>query len=123
VDALAEFAPRVREILRDYRKKRQLASIAKRLGFHPARLTEMITRDDAGNYRRKITPYYLGKFLDGEVMTVRQILEDRRLEDLTDRSRLFFERFMLSRRTIQLVTEAQERGLNVDRILEEMLYP
>ena len=36
VDALAEFAPRVREVLREYRKKRQLASIAKGLGFHPA---------------------------------------------------------------------------------------
>ena len=55
VDALAEFAPRVREVLREYRKKRQLASIAKGLGFHPARMTEMITKDDAGNYKRKIT--------------------------------------------------------------------
>jgi len=123
VDALAEFAPRIRKILIGYRKKRKLASIARLVGIHPARLTEMTTTDDAGNYKRKITPYYFGKFIDSGFITAREVLGDRRLEDLPDRSRLFFERFMLPRRTIQLVVEAQERGLNVDRILEEILYP
>ncbi|MBW2353834.1 MAG: hypothetical protein JRF51_11505 [Deltaproteobacteria bacterium] len=123
VDALAEFAPCIREILIGYRQKRQLASVARRLGIHPARLTEMTTRDEAGNYKRKITPYYFGKFIDSGLITVREILGDRRLEDLPDRSRLFFERFMLSRKTIQLVIEAQERGIDVEKILQEILYP
>jgi len=56
-------------------------------------------------------------------MTVRQILGDRRLEDLPDRSRLYFERFMLSRKTIQLVAVAQDRGIDVEKILQEILYP
>ena len=123
IKAIEEFAPRIREIIGEYRDSRQLTSIAKRLGITPARLTEMITKDDTGNYRRNITPYYLGKFIDGGVMTVRQILGDRRLEDLPDRSRLFFERFMLPRKTIQLVSVAQDRGIDVEKILQEILYP
>ena len=34
VDALEEFAPKIREILRYYRDKRQLSSIARKFGFH-----------------------------------------------------------------------------------------
>jgi len=123
VDTLAEFAPRVREILRGYRKKRQLSSIAKQLGFHPARLTEMITKNGEGQYKRKISPYYLAKFIDSGTMETRQILGDRKLEDLPDRLRLFFERMLLSRETIRLVLEAQRRGIDIDRILHEILYP
>jgi hypothetical protein len=48
IDALEEFAPRIREILREYRAKRQLSKIAKELGFHQSRLTEMITKNKNG---------------------------------------------------------------------------
>ena len=47
IDAIEEFAPKIREILRDYRAKRQLSSIAKKLGFHQSRLTEMITKNES----------------------------------------------------------------------------
>ena len=123
VDALEEFAPKVREILREYRAKRKLSYIAKKLGIHPARLTEMITKDGNGEYKRTITPYYLAKFIDGGVMNAHQILNGRRLKDLPERARLFFERMILSRETIDLVAEAQGRGINVNRILREILYP
>ena len=123
VDALEEFAPKVREILREYRAKRKLSYIAKKLGIHPARLTEMITKDGNGEYKRTISPYYLAKFIDGGVMNAHQILNGRRLKDLPERARLFFERMILSRETIDLVAEAQGRGINVNRILREILYP
>ena len=74
VDALEEIAPKVREILREYRAKRKLSYIAKKLGIHPARLTEMITKDGNGEYKRRITLYYLAKFIDGGVMNAHQIL-------------------------------------------------
>ena len=123
VDALEKFAPKVREILREYRAKRKLSYIAKKLGIHPARLTEMITKDGNGEYKRTITPYYLAKFIDGGVMNAHQILNGRRLKDLPERARLFFERMILSRETIDLVAEAQGRGININRILREILYP
>jgi len=123
VHAFEEFAPQVRRILTEYKGKRKLASIARRLGFHPSRLTEMITKNGDGTYKRSITPYYLARFLDSGVMDVWQVLDGRELEGLTERARLFFERMILSRKTIQLVVEAQRRGIDVDSILKEILYP
>ena len=121
-DAIEEFAPDVRKILREFRKKRKLSEVARKLGFHSARLTEMITKNGHGDYKRKITAYYLAKFIDGEVMTVQQVLGNRRLEDLPARTRIFFKRMLLSRNTLELVIEAQRRGIDVDKILEAILY-
>jgi len=123
IDALEEFAPKVREILRGYRKKRQLSAIATRLGFHGARLAEMINKDDKGEYKRRISPYYLAKFIEGGIMTVEEILDGRHLGDIPERSRMFFERMILPRKTINLIVEARRRGIDVDKLLETILYP
>jgi len=120
---LDEFAPRVREILMDYRRKRQFTRIADRMGFHSSRLTEMITTNSDGNYKRKISPYYLAKFLDAGIMDVSDILQGRSLDDLSDRARLFFERMILPRKTLQLVIETKRRGIDLESILEAILYP
>jgi hypothetical protein len=123
VGALEPFAPKIREILLGYRKKRKLSSIAKKIGVHPSRLTEFITKDGEGRYKRTITPYYLAKLINDGVVTVSQILDDKKLEDLPDRARLYLERMALSRQTIQIVLEAQHRGIDVDAILKNILYP
>ena len=123
IDALEQFAPKIREILRGYRAKRQLSSIAKQLGFHHSRLTEMITKNKNGEYKKRITPYYLARFIDTGIMDARQILAGRNMDDLPDRVRIFFKRMILPPKTLELVIEAQRRGINLDRILQEMLYP
>ena len=83
----------------------------------------MITKSEDGKYKKRITPYYFAKFIDGGVMEVHQILQDKELERLPDRSRLFFERLIIPRKTVQLVIEAQRRGINVQGILQEILHP
>jgi hypothetical protein len=123
INALEEFAPKIREILRDYRKKRQLSSIARQLGFHQSRLTEMITKNENGEYKKRVTPYYLAKFIDSGIMDARQILAGRNIDDLPVRARIFFKRMILPPKTLELVIEAQRRGINLDRILQEILYP
>ena len=123
VDALEEFAPRIREILRGFRDKRQLSAIAQKLGFHQSRLTEMITKNEKGEYKKRITPYYLARFIDSGIMDARQILAGRDIDDLPDRARIFFKRMILPPKTLELVIEAQRRGIDLDRILQEMLYP
>ena len=120
---IEEFAPKIREILRGYRAKRQLSSIAKQLGFHHSRLTEMITKNKNGEYKKRITPYYLARFIDTGIMDARQILAGRNIDDLPDRARIFFKRMILPPKTLELVIEAQRRGIYLDRILHEMLYP
>ena len=123
IDALEEFAPKVREILREYRKKRQLSTIATRLGFHAARLAEMINKDSNGDYKRRISPYYLAKFIEGGIMTVEEILDGRHLKDIPERPRIFFERMILPRKTISLIVEARRRGIDVDKLFETILCP
>lgn len=123
MDVYEEFTPKVREILREYRKKRKLSAIAARLGINPARLAEMINKDRQGQYKRKITPYYLSKFFDDNIMTVEQVLDGRDLQELPKRVQIFFERHILPRKTIRLVVEAQNRGIDIDQILELVLFP
>jgi DNA-binding Lrp family transcriptional regulator len=123
IDAIEEFAPKIREILREYRAKRQLSSIAKQLGFHQSRLTEMITKNENGEYKKRITPYYLARFIDSGIMDARQILAEQNIDDLPDRARIFFKRMILPPKTLELVIEAQRRGIDLDRVLKEILYP
>ena len=113
----------MREILRSYKAQRKLSSIAKQLEIHPARLTEMITKFSDGKYKRRITPYYLAKFIDHGFMSVEQILDGRRIEDIPERARLFLERMILSRKTINLIVEARRRGIDVDKLFETILCP
>ena len=56
-------------------------------------------------------------------MTVEQVLDGRKLEDLPNRVQLFLERHILPRKTIRLVIEAQRRGIDIDKVLELILYP
>ena len=83
----------------------------------------MITKDGNGDYKRRITPYYLEKFIDSGIMDPKEILGKRRLDELPDRIRIFFERMLVPKSTLQLVLEAKRRGIVLDRILKEMLYP
>ncbi|MCP4628431.1 MAG: hypothetical protein GY850_33700 [bacterium] len=76
-----------------------------------------------GEYKKPITPYYLARFIDSGIMDARQILAGKNVDDLPDRTRIFFKSMILSPKTLELVIEAQRRGNNLDRILQEMLYP
>jgi len=123
IDAFEEFSPKIRGILMGYREKRKLSAIARQLGFHQSRLTEMITKNERGEYKKRITPYYLAKFIDSGIIDARQLLAGRDIDDLPDRARIFFKRMILPPKTLELVIEAQRRGIDLDRILKEMLYP
>ena len=118
-----DFEPQVRKILRQYRKKRQLSALAATVGINQTRLAEMINKNSKGRYKRRITPYYLSKFLDKGIMTVEELLEGRSIEEFPDRVGIFFERHILSRKTIHLVIEAQKRGIDVDGMLQIALCP
>jgi hypothetical protein len=83
----------------------------------------MITKNENGEYKKRITPYYLAKFIDSGIMDAGQILAGRNIDDLPDRARIFLKRMILPPKTLELVIEAQRRGINLDRILQEMLYP
>jgi len=120
-DLYEEYARPVRNRLMEYRERRELIFLAERLGFSSPRLTEMITMNRNGEYKRKITPYYLAKFIENDVISVPEILHGKKLDDLPERPRMFFERMMIPRKTLQGVIEARARGIDVDRLLEGTL--
>ena len=66
--------------------------------------------------------YYLARFIDSGIMDARQILTWRNIDDLPDRARIFLKRMILPPKTVELVIEAQLRGIDLDKILQEMLY-
>ena len=118
---LYEFEPTVREILMDYREKRILATIARNIGIQPVRLTEMITQDENGEWKRKITPYYITKLVDGGYMKVEQILQGTKLEDLSDGQQTFFQRLLIPKKTLPLIMMAKDRGVDVDGLIKAAL--
>ncbi len=63
------------------------------------------------------------RFIESEYMSVGQILNGRKLEDLPRRPRMFFERMVVPQNTLRMVIEAQRRGINIDRILQVLLNP
>ena len=100
IDALEEFAPKIRDILRDYRDKRQLSSIDRKLGFHQSRLTEMITKNEHGEYKKRITPYSLARLIDSGIIDAWQLLAGLNINELPDRVRIFFKRIILCPRCL-----------------------
>lgn len=120
-DALQAFAPRIRDLLGRHRDRHQLSTIARNLGCDVSRLEEMLTLDETGAYRRRVTPYHLARFIECGIMSVEEVLGDRNLDELDDWLRLFFERMLLPRSTIRRVVQAREQGIDVDRLLESML--
>ena len=90
-ESLEEFGPNIRKVLMDYREKRMLAKVARDIKIQPGRLTEMITQDENGEWKRKITPYYVVKLIDGGYMTVEQILLGRKLGELAETNVALFE--------------------------------
>jgi len=120
-ESMDEFGDEVRKVLMEFREKRMLAKIARDIKIQPGRLTEMITRDDNREWKRKITPYYITKLVDGGYMTVEQILRGRKLEELPEGHKTFFQRAMLSKKTLELFAQAKERGIDVDGLIRASL--
>jgi len=120
-ESMDEFGDEVRRVLMEFREKRMLAKIARDIKIQPGRLTEMITRDDNGEWKRKITPYYITKLVDGGYMTVEQILRGRKLEELPEGHKTFFQRTMISKKTLELFVQAKERGIDIDGLIRASL--
>ena len=86
IDALEEFSPKIREILREYSANRQLSSIAKKLSFHQSRLTEMITKNENGEYKKRITPLLFHRLRKKKWRwTVKSISQCRKIKQFAKR--------------------------------------
>ena len=113
----------IRETLMGYREQRMLAKIARDISIQPVRLTEMITTDEKGEWKRKITPYYVVRLVDAGYISVDQLLQGKKLEDYNMSEGLlrFFHRLIIPKQTLALIATGMEKGIDVEGILREKL--
>jgi hypothetical protein len=114
-----QFASRVRKILRRYRDKLQISTSARQPGFAPSHLTEMITKDGNGDYKRKIPLYCLAKFFDSGIVDPKQILGGANSKNHWIASKFSLkenphsQRHHVPKGIMHLVLEVQERGIDM----------
>ena len=104
-------------ILEDLRDQRLVRKTCReRLGnLKPARISEMISGVT------DISSYYVALFVKGRIMTIEQILQGRRLEDLPKDDQTMFQRLMLDDEEIQLIVKAKAKGVSLKTVLKGVI--
>lgn len=73
-------------------------------GMKSSRLTELHSES------RPLTPYYLGKLIQGEVVTIEQILQGKKISELPKEDQLLFRKLSMDDRFVELFGEYQDKG-------------
>jgi transcriptional regulator with XRE-family HTH domain len=98
-----ELMPAVQSILAEYKSKRLLSRLARELGFSKNRLSEILCG------KRKLTLYYVLKFIEAKAVTVDQLFENLKINDLPEHKRIMAKRFLLDPRVVDVLdSELQE---------------
>lgn len=115
---LRKYKKPVIQILKDLRERRLLRETCRDAlgGMNPARLTELIKGD------REVTSYYLSKFLQGGIVSVKQLLQGKKLEDLPEADRVLIEKLSLDDSIVKSISEIRSMGVDVDHHLKVFLH-
>ncbi len=97
-----ELIPTVQSILSRYRQERRLSELARDLGFSKNRLSEILYG------KRKLTLYYVMKFLEAEVMTVGQFFGDVKIDELPENRRILAKRLLLDPTIVDVLDEEMQ---------------
>ena len=103
---IKKYSKPVLDLLRDFAQQRQLSRICREKlnGMKSSRLTELHTG------ARPLTSYYLGKLLQGEVVTIDQILQGKKLKDLPIEDQRVLRKMALDDESIDLIGEYAARS-------------
>ena len=105
----------VRGKLENLKEERLLAATARRIGVSPNRLTEIKDAD------RPLTAYYLARMILGDMMTLDELLQGRKLNDLPKKERIFFQRLQLDDEEICLIAAAKDQGTDTKSLLRSIV--
>jgi len=100
--------PVIRELIR-LRSHREMSQVCREKlgGIATARLTELIQG------KRELTMYYLGKFLRGGIVNLKQILAGRKMEDLPYEDRALLRKLAMRDDLAVLIGEFEDDGFDV----------
>ena len=98
-----------------------LSQLADQLGIHSARLSEFIRAENP----RKLTPYYIGRFIKGGFMTVPQFLQGQKWKGLSVEEREFWACMEVVEDEIwrRLLRKAKEQKVNLREIAQSIIEP
>lgn len=95
-----------------------LADLAKRLESNFGMRHAKNRLSELRSGKRTLSYYFLQLMIDGGVMTVKQILRGRGMDELTGEERDIVLRLTADREILQLLYEAQQEGLDVKTLLK-----
>ena len=98
---LNRLEPIILRELRRLREERQLASLARQMGFSKNRLSEFLRTDNP----RKLTFYYLIKFIQGGIMPIKQVFRGKSFDDLTDDEKTIWFKLQLTDKDVAMLTQ------------------
>lgn len=103
-----------------YLKRGELADIARKLeNVGMAHAKNRLSELRSGS--RKLTYYYLQLLIAGGVMNVKQILNKRKIEELSDEERDLILRWRLPSSLVNLLYEAEKYGMDVEKLIKVTL--
>jgi len=111
-----KYTPAVVSVLQNLIEQRTLSKVCReRLGMGSNRFSEI------ARGKRLLTFYYLHKLFQGGIVDTKHILQGRKRSDLPPDELRVLRRLELSDRVVDLATEAQEAGINVENLLENVI--
>ena len=103
-----------------YSKRGELADIARKLeNIGMAHAKNRLSELRAG--KRKLTYYYLQLLIAGGIMNVKQILNKRKLDDLTKEEKDLVLRWRLPASLVDLLYEAEKSGIDIEKLIKVTL--
>jgi transcriptional regulator with XRE-family HTH domain len=90
-----ELVPIIQSVLSQYKRERRLSELARDLGFSKNRLSEILCG------KRKLTLYYILKFIGAEIITIDRVFRDINLDDLPGNKRILAKRLLLDQQIVE----------------------
>ena len=103
---IGKYKKPVLDILRQICENRQASTVCREKlgGMKSSRITELHTET------RQLTSYYLGKLIQGEVVTIEQILQGKKISELPKDDQALFRKLSMDDQFVELYGRYQDKG-------------
>ncbi len=97
-----ELLPKVQSVLLRYKRERRLSELARNLGFSKNRLSEILCG------KRKLTLYYIVKFMEADVIPTEQLFAGIRIEKLPKDRRILARKLLLDPGVVEILDQEMQ---------------
>lgn len=114
---LRKYKEPVIRMLKELADNRQLSKVCRENlgGMKTERLTEIHTG------ARELTPYYLGKLVQGGLVSLPNILQGKRLEDLPEEDQVVLKKIFQTDEEANAVWRLKAKGINIVALASQLI--